>query len=305
LVARDSCHAAFIAANDEARPCGGHRNPRRDQYQPQEAKSTMSLGNKFRQMLGVPALESRIQALEELRSLESRIQALEEEVYWRNKLFYKAYGVSGLWGDYLEFGVFTGHSLSASYWSAKRHFDAFMDGAWDHATRNPDTVRNAVKDGFMSMRFIGFDSFEGLPAMTGVDAERAFFEQGTYSAGEDAVMSLLKHHDVNLDQVRLVKGFFEETCTEETARSLALRHIAVVHVDSDLYSSARTALDFCTPYFRDGSVVIFDEWFQFHGSPNHGEQRAFKEWREANEGWHVAELGRESFGRIAFVLNKL
>jgi len=69
----------------------------------------MKLGNKFRQLLG-------------LQALESRIQALEEEVYWRNKLFYTAYGVSGLWGDYLEFGVFTGYSLSASYWSAKRHF---------------------------------------------------------------------------------------------------------------------------------------------------------------------------------------
>ncbi len=252
----------------------------------------MRLGNKLRQMLG-------------LQVLESRIQALEEEVYWRNKLFYKAYGVSGLWGDYLEFGVFTGNSLSASYWSAKRHFDAFMQGAWDHATKNPDAVRNAVKDGFMSMRFIGFDSFEGLPAVTGVDAERPAFEQGAYSAGEEGVMTLLKHHNVNLDQVRLVKGFFEETCTEATAQSLDLKHIAVAHIDSDLYASATTALNFCTPYFRDGSVVIFDEWFQFSGSPNHGEQRAFGEWRASNPGWHVAELGRESFGRIAFVLNQI
>jgi hypothetical protein len=180
-----------------------------------------------------------------------------------------------------------------------------MQAAWDHATKNPETVRNAVKDGFMSMRFIGFDSFEGLPAVTGVDAERPFFEQGAYSAREDVVMTLLKQHNVSPAQVRLVKAYFEETCTEATAQSLDLKHIAVVHIDSDLCASAKTALNFCAPYFHDGSVVIFDEWLQFSGSPNHGEQRAFGEWRAPNPGWHVAELGRESFGRMAFVLNKV
>ena len=39
---------------------------------------------------------------------------------------------------------------------------------------------------------------------------------------------------------------------------------------------ARLALNFITPTLHDGSVIIFDEWYQFHGNPNLGGQRALR-----------------------------
>ena len=52
--------------------------------------------------------------------------------------------------------------------------------------------------------------------------------------------------------------------------------IAFLHVDGDLYSSARTVLDLCGPRLVEGSVVIFDEYFNFPGWEQH-EHRAWQE----------------------------
>ena len=53
---------------------------------------------------------------------------------------------------------------------------------------------------------------------------------------------------------------------------------AIVHIDCDLYSSTKTALHFITDLIVDGTVIIFDDWFNFIASPVKGEQRAAPEW---------------------------
>lgn len=240
----------------------------------------------------------------ELSNAKKRIGELEETVNWRSALFFKAFAVAGLKGDYLEFGVFRGATLSDAFWCARRHADLFLGGAWDHSMADAVREKAIFQRDYEAMRFIGFDSFEGLPAISGVDAERPTFKQGTYAAGKDIALNNLRAYGVDLERVHLVPGYFNESCTPETAAEIGIKEVAVVHIDSDLYSSAVTALDFCEPYLRDGSVIIFDEWFQFGGSPKHGEQRAFAEWQLKYRHWYVAELGRESFGRVAFVLNR-
>jgi hypothetical protein len=93
-------------------------------------------------------------------------------------------------------------------------------------------------------------------------------------------------------------------CTPALAEKIGLREISILHIDSDLYKSALDALSFCTPYLRNGSVIIFDEWFQFAGDPKYGEQRAFREWLAANPDISASELAREGWGRIAFVVHR-
>ena len=153
-------------------------------------------------------------------------------------------------------------------------------------------------------RFVGFDSFRGLPASEGPDAGRPVFDEGQYSASTAQVWANIDRWDVDQSKVELVEGFFADTCNQATVERLALGDVAVVHIDSDLYESAVMALNFCTPHFRDGSVVIFDEWFQFSGRSDHGEQRAFGEWRQKHPEWRTAELAREGAGRMAFVLTR-
>jgi hypothetical protein len=52
-----------------------------------------------------------------------------------------------------------------------------------------------------------------------------------------------------------------------------------VHVDADLYSSAKTVLDLVGPRLRPGSVLVFDEFFNFPGWQEH-ECRALQEYVE-------------------------
>ena len=105
-------------------------------------------------------------------------------------------------------------------------------------------------------------------------------------------------------KVVTVAGFFEDTCTLETARGRGIDNVGIVHIDSDLYASAKVALDFVTPLIRHHAVIIFDEWFHYFSHPNYGEQRAFREWREENPDWHVVEFQREGPYRMSFIINR-
>lgn len=238
---------------------------------------------------------------ERVARLEARIGQLESFVQLRSALVCKALHAAGFNGDYVEFGVFAGASFNHAYKCSKLIESDFINGNWDHAFPSAEEKKRFI-DFILKSRFIGFDSFEGMPKVEGVDDEIHVFNEGTYASTEENTRKNLREQNVDMNRVVFVKGYFEDTLNEETARKIELKKIRVAHIDSDLYSSARLALNFCTPYFRNGSVVIFDDWFQYAGSPDHGEQKAFREWREQNPKWHAVEFGRESFCRMAFIL---
>lgn len=243
--------------------------------------------------------------LDSIQQNVQRISNIEEHINWREKIFYKAFAMAGIWdGDYVEFGVYTGGTLSQAYWCARRQYDFVMQGGWDHSVPDSAEYRAAVRAGFGRMRFIGFDSFAGMPQAGSIDKIVDQFTQGTYSNDKANVLARLEREDVPLDRVRLVEGFFADVCVAKTAAELVLERISVLHIDSDLYESAKIALDFCGPYLRDGTIVIFDDWFMFNGRADLGEQRAFREWLDANPSWHAAEFAREGAGRVAFILNR-
>jgi hypothetical protein len=108
---------------------------------------------------------------------------------------------------------------------------------------------------------------------------------------------------VPLNRVEIVSGWFNETLNEETLRKYRLKHAAIVHIDSDLYESAKLALTFLKPLLVDGTIIIFDNWYNFKGNPNLGEQRAFKEWLDENPNWIATQYQKEGVWRNSFILN--
>lgn len=105
----------------------------------------------------------------------------------------------------------------------------------------------------------GFDSFEGLP-----EDWRTNFPAGTF-----AVDGL-----PDVPGAELVVGWFDETLP-----AFVEQHpdpVAFLHLDADLYSSTKTALDFVGSRLRPGSVVVFDEYFNYPG----WEQHEHKAWTE-------------------------
>src|SRR5579863_1794118 len=120
---------------------------------------------------------------------------------------------SALGGDYLEFGVFRGHTFATAFHMSGRH-------------------------GLDGMHFYAFDSFCGLPPSSGVDAAGfRHFEEGSFACSEPEFMNNLRRDRVDLAKVTTVPGWFHEVLTPELKRRLPLKRAAIVWVDCDLYES--------------------------------------------------------------------
>lgn len=108
----------------------------------------------------------------------------------------------------------------------------------------------------------GFDSFQGLPEPWRID----------FPAGRFGVENLPE-----VDGADLVVGWFADTLP-----GFLDRHpgpVDFVHIDGDLYRSAKTVLDLVGPRLRPGSILVFDEFFKFPGWRAH-EYRAWQEYAE-------------------------
>ena len=92
--------------------------------------------------------------------------------------------------------------------------------------------------------------------------------------------------------VQIVKGYFEDTCTEELQRRVG--RVALAHMDAVLQSSTLCALTWLTPLLHTGSVLLFDE---FTGG-DRAEARAFEQWREESglQLMRIAEVDRDPSG---------
>lgn len=107
----------------------------------------------------------------------------------------------------------------------------------------------------------GFDSFLGIP-----ETWSHFQRQGRCSCDGKAPDGLPTN-------VVIHSGWFDETLTEFSEIEQPLRFI---HIDSDLYSSAKIIFDRLGKSIVPGSVILFDEYFNY---PN-WEQHEHKAWRE-------------------------
>jgi hypothetical protein len=179
-------------------------------------------------------------------------------------------------GAYVEFGVYLGSSMAA----AVRAFD---------------------RCGCEGARFVGFDSFAGLP----VGSEAEGWPSGAFAASRDVAEWHLRRHGV-LDRVELVEGWFEDTCNDETAAQLALGPVVVAMIDCDVYSASATALAFVEPFLAGRSLLIFDDWFAHNpaGDLDEGQRRAMREFLADHPRHACTELGRVGFFGLAFLLTK-
>jgi len=108
----------------------------------------------------------------------------------------------------------------------------------------------------------GFDSFEGSPeAWSGYNlGARTFDTKGRLPRVPKNVL--------------LHRGLFDASLPKWLADNPG--SVAFVHVDCNIYSSTKTILDLLAPRLTSGSVILFDEYFNF---PN-WEQHEFKAFQE-------------------------
>jgi O-methyltransferase len=204
-------------------------------------------------------------------------------------------------GDYLEFGVYSGGSFIYAYHVIKSAFDPEQE---PNGPERSDEDAIEIKRVWEKMRFFAFDSFAGLPEPVGIDRRSNDFVKGKYSCPEEIFRLKIKSAAVPESKVVSVAGLFDETCGPETITKYSMKKAAIIHVDCDLYASARTALEFVQPLLTDGTIIIFDDWYCFRGNPNLGEQKAFNEWKAMLSDWSFMEYQKEGPWSNSFIATR-
>ena len=147
-------------------------------------------------------------------------------------------------GDILEFGVYQGRTI------------------------------NFIAERFPHKKIYGFDSFEGLPEDWNISYKEKF---NKHKKGYFAVDNLPEVKS----NVTLVQGFFDSSLPKWLKEN-NLTQISLLHVDSDLYSSAKIIFDNLNEYIVEGTIIIFDEFYPWgrkrYETWEHHEYKAFCEW---------------------------
>ena len=158
---------------------------------------------------------------------------------------------------YYEFGVAGGDMIR--YWS----------------------TQNQSKDS----RFVGFDSFEGLPESWENKAEKHFNQGG-------------KFPDIKDSRVSFVKGWFQDSVYEKLSHS-EFNKQCVFHLDADLFSSTLYELFQLHPKLKSGDKLIFDEF-----SSHEHEYKALEIFKKCcNNKWKFEFIGAvNNYRQVAFIL---
>lgn len=213
----------------------------------------------------------------------------------RNKFFRQAISFVNyekVEGDIVEFGVGVGKSLamlSIAHEDDKKYFQ------YD----DPVTTKRKV---------MGFDAFEGLPPFS---ESHPRWNTGTFGRNyelyhpwlswnepltENCVSDLFNLFD--LPPPCLCNGWFDTTIDDSQ-----LRKIALVHIDCDVYESARTVLWAIEPLLQDGCLLLLDDYFCYKADPGKGEARALREFIQYFTHWEVIHYHAYSTFGNSFVLH--
>jgi hypothetical protein len=131
----------------------------------------------------------------------------------------------------------------------------------------------------------GFDSWEGIPE------DWWTRPKGSFSAEMPQFSNLNGH---------LVKGWYDETVPRFFSEWKG--SIALLHIDCDLYSSTATVFQHALRHCHSGTVVVFDEYYNYPGFAEH-EWRA---WCQARTEWSItAKCIAYDGRRAAFRINEI
>lgn len=122
---------------------------------------------------------------------------------------------------------------------------------------------------FTSQEIFGFDSFEGLP------------EAWKWNRGHIKNEGFFKLNSLPIvpKHVILIKGWFKDTIPEW--KKTHKDSIKFLHIDSDLYSSAKTILEELNAQIIPDTIIVFDELIRGQSGYEYweeGEWKALHEW---------------------------
>jgi hypothetical protein len=119
----------------------------------------------------------------------------------------------------------------------------------------------------------GFDSFEGLPEEW--KREDINIPAGTFRLKDSGLLPPVLHN------VSLIRGMFQNTLSLFKSQILKNNKISFIHIDCDIYSSTKAVFDNLGDNLYEGSIIVFDEYYNYPGFKEH-EFKAFQEFLISN-----------------------
>ncbi len=153
-------------------------------------------------------------------------------------------------------------------------------------------------------RLFAFDSFQGLPEPTADDLHDQW-RRGAMAVSLEDFHKVMRRMRAKPDDYTVVPGFYSETLDGTQPKTYGITRAAMVFVDCDLYSSAASTLRFVKPVLGDGTIIAFDDWYCYGGSPEKGEQRAFREFLKNNRRIQAAEYLDFGWHGKSFIIHKV
>lgn len=215
------------------------------------------------------------------------------------KPFYKAYRYMDYLGFVKQHGgtgqVNDYYNRSARYSNRYQLHNAILSNLgnksilyYEFGVADGDTIRYwATHNESPESRFIGFDSFEGLPESWEDKGQKHFDRHGRFP-------------DIKDTRVSFVKGWFQDSLYATLAQS-DFSKPCVFHLDADLFSSTLYVLFQLHPKLKSGDIIIFDEF-----SSHEHEYRALEIFKKCcHRQWHFEFIGAvNNYRQVAFTLKE-
>lgn len=166
--------------------------------------------------------------------------------------------INGVKGDYFEFGVWRGKTFAYARTMARRY------------RASP-------------IKFRAFDSFAGLPPVDR-NVRHEVWAEGQFACSKPEFEQILAAKGFQPDEYALVEGFYDQSLNAALVGRLNEAGVkaAIVYIDCDLYESTVPVLRFIRHFLQDGTIVCFDDYYNYRGQPGHGEQKALAEFLQDN-----------------------
>ena len=168
---------------------------------------------KLRYLFYLPKLREQKFKNKKIKSFKNRFKLydyMNEQIFNNSKI------------TFLEFGVFEGESINY----------------WCELNSNQES------------RFIGFDTFEGLPES---------WQQFSMTLNKATFDTHGKIPEINDKRVSFHKGLYQHTL-EDYLKNLDINGQLIIHMDADLYSSTLFVLCKLDNFIKVGTIILFDEF---------------------------------------------
>lgn len=200
------------------------------------------------------------------RMLRKYISPVLKDAYYyeyegRRVFFRRAFtalAFNGIDGDYAEFGCCGGMTFGLAYKYSRKQ--KYYPRLW------------------------AFDSFCGLPPGDVAEDEHPAWVQGAMAIEVDEFKKICREKGVPDSQFGIVPGFYKDTLETPGHHDLP-ENICLAYIDCDMYSSARTVIQFLMPRLKHGMILAFDDYYCWSATQISGERKACAELFRNHPDW--------------------